>query len=258
MQASLPENGSALLAFKVQHHAPSHLRWQAGVVLDDPTSRLAELDGFSDCEANCHKVQAVAAAAAASSALHTAVTPDDYLLPWHTKLQQMLDSHVDEPELPVRILPHLLLSSHDEAINVDLLRCKGVTHVLRLNAAHAPEEEPWQNALLADYAEAGISYSALNTKDEIGYDMRQHLGAARASIRSAREAGGCCLVHCAAGINRSGFIAAAERMLHNEEPVLEAVGYCKHARGTLLDNASFRLQLLEVAREHDLLGPRPG
>ena len=31
-----------------------------------------------------------------------------------------------------------------------------------------------------------------------------------------------CLVHCAAGINRSGFVAAAELLLHSRLPVLEA------------------------------------
>ena len=40
-----------------------------------------------------------------------------------------------------------------------------------------------------------------------------------------------CLVHCAAGINRSGFVAGAALLLHTRLPVLEAVARLRAARG---------------------------
>ena len=45
--------------------------------------------------------------------------------------------------------------------------------------------------------------------DLLGYEMRQHWSRAAAFIRYAREGGGRCLVHCAAGINRRRAAIAA-------------------------------------------------
>ena len=63
----------------------------------------------------------------------------------------------------------------------------------------------------------------MGAMDVVGYEMGQHWAAAARFIRAAREAGGRCLVHCAAGMNRSGFVAATELLLHSRLPVLEAV-----------------------------------
>ena len=38
-------------------------------------------------------------------------------------------------------------------------------------------------------------------------------------------------MHCAAGINRSGFVAGAALLLHTRLPVLEAVARLRAARG---------------------------
>ena len=57
-----------------------------------------------------------------------------------------------------------------------------------------------------------------------------------------------------AGINRSGFVAAAELMLHDRLEVLEALRRCFRARGLVLLNQSFRKQLLQTAHQHGLLG----
>ena len=40
-----------------------------------------------------------------------------------------------------------------------------------------------------------------------------------------------CLVHCAAGINRSGFVAGAELLLHTRLSLLEVVARLRAARG---------------------------
>ena len=59
-------------------------------------------------------------------------------------------------------------------------------------------------------------YALLDAEDDIGYDMRQHLDAASAFIQAAYDAGGQCLVHCQAGINRSVFIVVAELMVREQ------------------------------------------
>ena len=65
------------------------------------------------------------------------------------------------------------------------------------------------------------------------------------------------MCHCSAGINRSGFVAVALLLLHERRGVLDAVRHVKLARGNCLLNASFQVQLLELAREKGLLGARP-
>lgn len=101
------------------------------------------------------------------------------------------------------------------------------------------------------------AYLQLNARDEIGYDIRQHCDAASAFIQGARDVGGVCLVHCQAGVNRSGFLVVVEYMQSEQVAVLEAVRHCKRARGRILLNRSFQIQLLQYARDHGLLGDAP-
>ena len=95
-------------------------------------------------------------------------------------------------------------------------------------------------------------------EDEEKYPMLdRHLQAARAFIGPARRTGRV-LVHCAAGLNRSGVLVAAERMLSTRETVLETVAHCRRARGNMvLCNESFQEQLVALARAHGRLGPAP-
>lgn len=148
----------------------------------------------------------------------------------------------EEPELPVKIMEHLYLGDIIAAEDVARLRALGITHVLQCADTKAG----------ADYGD--MQTLMLGARDEEGYNMRQHLPAAGAFIESARACGGRCLVHCMAGINRSGFVAAAELMLHEKLEVLEALWRCFSARGLILLNMSFRYQLLHTAEEHGLLG----
>ena len=76
-------------------------------------------------------------------------------------------------------------------------------------------------------------------------------------IRDVEKAGGKCLIHGVAGINRCAALATAELMLHEQLPLLEAVRRVKNARRTVLHNHSFRRQLVSLARSHGLLGDCP-
>ena len=87
--------------------------------------------------------------------------------------------------------------------------------------------------------------------------LPMHQAAASAFIREVAASGGRCLIHCWAGVNRSGVLACAELLLAERLPVLEVVARAKRARGTILWNESFQLQLVVLAEEHGLLGPRP-
>eukprot|EP00747_Dinoflagellata_sp_TGD_P191113 gnl/TRDRNA2_/TRDRNA2_54059_c0_seq1.p1 gnl/TRDRNA2_/TRDRNA2_54059_c0~~gnl/TRDRNA2_/TRDRNA2_54059_c0_seq1.p1 ORF type:complete len:221 (+),score=37.47 gnl/TRDRNA2_/TRDRNA2_54059_c0_seq1:82-744(+) len=154
--------------------------------------------------------------------------------------------------LPVDILPHLLLGDKSSARDIGRLKADGITHVLNVAGLEGMNKD-------IDYAGCGMSYLSLDGEDEHGYPMlARHLASARAFVEQAKAAGGRCLVHCVAGINRSGVIVAAELMLSERLPVLEAVARCRQARGrSFLWNKSFQEELIGLAQHHDLLGERP-
>jgi hypothetical protein len=67
------------------------------------------------------------------------------------------------------------------------------------------------------------------------------------------------LIHCVAGQNRSVLIAAVEYMLQNQSTVLETMLHIRRTRGSIaLHNTSFQEELVQMARQHHLLGPAPG
>ena len=154
--------------------------------------------------------------------------------------------------LPVEVAPGLLLASAKEARSLATLEAFSVTHVL--NAAG-----PLQRGPVDEYAARGIAFEELGGEDEEGYAMLEsHLDAARAFVAKARP-DGVVLVHCAAGLNRSGVVVAAERMLSTREDVLSTVAHCRRRRGNMfLCNESFQAQLVALARTSGLLGPEPG
>eukprot|EP00961_Rhodomonas_salina_P122228 1645885-Rhodomonas_salina.1 len=159
-----------------------------------------------------------------------------------------------QSELPVQISDTVFLSDAASTKNIERLKELGVTHVLNVagKAASVVSEET--------YSKAGITLKVISAEDEEGYPMlASHLIECREFIASARDKGGKCVVHCVAGINRSGVIVAAEKMLTERINVLETVAHCRLQRGNVyLNNASFIEELVALARKEGLLGPKPG
>ena len=154
-------------------------------------------------------------------------------------------------DLPVEIMPHLLLGDKRCAADLPTLSAFGITHMLNVAGTHG-------RAASGAAHVGALHYLQLHADDDEGYPiLTKHLLAASAFIRTAREQGGRVLIHCQAGINRSGCIAVAELMLTERLPVLEAIQRVKAARGVLLSNTSFQRQLVELARDNGLLGPLP-
>lgn len=175
--------------------------------------------------------------------------------PWTHALAVHDQTHLPSPrlaELPVEILPHLFLGDVISARRIERLKELGVTHVLNVAGKTAANVD-------INYAEHGIEHFDIEADDEEGYQMLPlHLDSARAFIKHSIEAGGSCLVHCRAGVNRSGVLVAADLMLREQIPVLEAVKRCREVRGLpFLNNRGFQHQLVKLAEEHHLLGPRP-
>ena len=177
-------------------------------------------------------------------------------LPWVRAVRKAVQGSVDvrPRDLPVEILPHLLLGDKKSASEPALLEAFGITHVC--NAAGKAGRQA--DHVLASYADANIEVLDINAEDEEGYPMLpKHRARAAAFFALAKARGGRCLVHCVAGINRSGVLAASELMVHERLPVVEAVKRIKAIRGTVLWNESFQEQLVVLARAEGLLGAAP-
>lgn len=195
----------------------------------------------------------------------TVVKKEDWPYIWAIRDTEQLDWRIglsneeicagakEQIELPVEIGDGIFLSDARHAHDLERLKALGITHVLNVagKAAIGPENE---------YTAAGITVKNIEADDEEGYPMlANHLGEAQKFISSAHVTNGRCVVHCIAGINRSGVIVAAVKMLSEKMNVLDVVAHCRRRRGNVfLGNNSFQVDLVALARKEHLLGPPPG
>jgi atypical dual specificity phosphatase len=180
---------------------------------------------------------------------------DPETLDWKSNLpeEEIIKIAKVQADLPVQISEYLYLSDARRAHDVKKMVDLKITHVLNMagREAKGPKEE---------YSAAGIEVLDIEAEDSYGYPIiSKHLSQALEFIQHAKSSGGRCVVHCVAGINRSGVIVAAEKMLNDRINVLETVSHCRRARGnTYLWNESFVGELVNLARSNGLLGPKPG
>mmetsp|Transcript_1501 Transcript_1501/g.4511 ORF Transcript_1501/g.4511 Transcript_1501/m.4511 type:complete len:211 (-) Transcript_1501:36-668(-) len=147
--------------------------------------------------------------------------------------------------LPSAIAPDLLIADAHSVADPWLLRHQGVTHVLNMAAGETTR---------VDYAPAGIELLAIAALDVPGYDVMRHFAQCRAFYDAARAANGRLVVHCLAGINRSGAIATALYMATTGNTLLKAAAVVNAACGSYLWNSTFRKGLLLWARQAGLAG----
>merc|ERR1712039_218683 len=157
-------------------------------------------------------------------------TPCQQDMPWLAAVRHIVDIPGRGVDLPVQIMPHLLLGDKRSAGDLHALDALGVTHILNVAGTYGRSSLP-----------GTFHYLEIHAEDEEGYPIiERHLKEASAFIRKARDEGGRCLIHCQAGINRSGCLAVAELMLTERLPVVQAVERGKQARRTILSNHSFQ------------------
>lgn len=184
---------------------------------------------------------------------------------WIKRLRDLID-HPPPPTatshspLPVQILPWLYLSDETNARRASHLSNLNITHVLSLNTM--PDAMVQDMADL--YQSRGIVHRYSPGQDEEDYDMiGNHWEECCAFLQEARNnaaaggGSGVVLVHCHAGINRSGLIVAAAYMVLERRPVLEVVEDILGKRQYFLWNGSFQAQLCHLAARKGLLGKKP-
>jgi len=126
---------------------------------------------------------------------------------------------------------------------------------LSLQAVPPREEIYYQNRL----ADTGIIHKRIPCDDVEGYDMLgEHWEECREFLQSVKNTpDGRVVVHCLAGVNRSGFVVCGAYMFFQRHNLIPAVRHCLVRRGRILWNQSFQDQLCLLAHRENLLGPRP-
>lgn len=153
---------------------------------------------------------------------------------------------------PVQIHEQLYLSDARNVHNIFTLEAFGIRRVLNMAGPHAAPPP----AILRQYEDNGIIYKEIAAEDDEEYDLLGlHLEEALEFLHSGTAVS---VVHCGAGINRSGLIACADFMLRKRIPVIEAITHLRKQRGNIaLCNEGFQKQLIALARINDLLGEVP-
>ena len=153
--------------------------------------------------------------------------------------------------LPAAVAPRVLVGSVLHATAVHMLRSIGVTMVINVAASQC-------RVPTSEFEAAGIEYHALDAKDEEGYPiLEQHYPTVHALLKPILGGQGRALVHCVAGRNRSVTLAVAAVMLHERRPLPLIARRAFQRRPFILTNMSFRRQLTELARIHQLLEVKP-
>lgn len=182
---------------------------------------------------------------------------------WIRKLNSILDDNIIELnpfvpvclDLPVQLSPWLYISDESKALDKGVLQKLGITHVLSMNAVPS-----YRNRHILDFYESlDIVNLRIHAEDAEGYNLIEKHGEECLNfLRCVQEKEGLkVVVHCVAGINRSGLISCAALMIFEQRNVTDAVKHCRERRGTILSNKSFREELCLFAAKHDLLGEKP-
>merc|ERR1711907_62985 len=151
-----------------------------------------------------------------------------------------------EPVGMSKILDHLYLGNYDDSINIQKLRDEGITHVINTVEHNCKKTgtELYGNE---------FQYLGFTSKDEERYPIMKHFDVTYNFIERARESGGKCLIHCMAGMNRSGALAVAYVMVHKNIGPVTATRIVYNARKTLLSNEGFIRRLVKLSYEKKLL-----
>ena len=154
-------------------------------------------------------------------------------------------------DMPAELLDFLYIGNRDEARTPYLLKLLKITHVL--NCAGRPGDYPDRNNPYDPETTGVVAYEQFEALDNDGYQMLKHFRKARKFIDDARDTGGHVLVHCELGVNRSGCICIAYMMLEQGITLLQALRRIKMERPVVLCNEGFQRELIDFARDHDLL-----
>jgi protein-tyrosine phosphatase len=145
-------------------------------------------------------------------------------------------------EIPAPLIDKkLYLGDSTHAMDIPTLKELGITAILNCASSAVLTD--------AEYYDESFAYYEFAAEDRGDYEMASHIAEARSFFTRCMEEGRAVLVHCAAGINRSAFIAVYLYMVMTGTPLVEAVEHCFALRPIILCNEGFIDQLVEMAEE---------
>lgn len=147
---------------------------------------------------------------------------------------------------PGRVLPFLYIGDLDDAADLPTLRANGITAVLCL----CPRKDD-DRYDFTGHSSAGIEVVDLEAQDDKSGDydiIEQAWPKAEEIMARWRRQNMSILVNCYGGVNRSGAIVVAWLLTRERLSLREAIHRVTAARGTVLTNTMFRLQLLRLSR----------
>ena len=192
------------------------------------------------------------------------MTPDDEL--YLNEMQALLERDVEFAKKPVVIdkSDRIMLSGFYVASDIPRLQIDyGITHVI--NMAHSD----CGKKRAQEHQQHGVKYLGISAEDDEDYDILSHwsevknfldkfyeeekqpVGPIEDTDRAAPR--GRLLIHCMAGINRSGAVAVAAVAYLEHVNILTAVEQVHRIRGPILSNYGFRRRLINWGKQHDCL-----
>ncbi|XP_047961008.1 protein-tyrosine-phosphatase MKP1-like [Salvia hispanica] len=145
-----------------------------------------------------------------------------------------------------RILDHIYLGSDVIAKNREILRQRGITHVLNCVGFVCPE-----------YFRNELVYKTLWLQDSPSEDITSILYDVFDYFEDIREQGGRVLVHCCHGVSRSTSLVIAYLMWKEGQSFDDAFQHVKTARGVTNPNVGFACQLLQCQKRVHALPASP-
>lgn len=139
---------------------------------------------------------------------------------------------------PTKILPFLYLGSQQDALSQDVTQVNDISYILNVSTTcikppHIPDGH----------------FLRIPVNDNYSAKLQPYFSEAFQFLDKVREANGCVLVHCLAGISRSPTLAIAYIMRHLDMTSDEAYRYVKDKRPTISPNFNFLGQLLEFEKD---------
>mmetsp|Transcript_2418 Transcript_2418/g.3089 ORF Transcript_2418/g.3089 Transcript_2418/m.3089 type:complete len:241 (-) Transcript_2418:1233-1955(-) len=149
---------------------------------------------------------------------------------------------------PYEILDHLFLGTAIQSRDIKQLGFVGITHVINCEAEH-----PQVDTNEIFYSKANIKYLEFECKNDDEYDMQQHFEDTFNFIEDCRKEDGKCFLYSPNGRDTSGFLAVTYCMIFKKWTVIKALEHCSEARGKILLNENFQRQLVQFAKDREML-----